>query len=166
MFGRVVGEQDGDPLLRVRDTPEAGEARREPGETGGAFGVGFVEGERGADGRAFAEAFFEGEGDPDDAPVELGYGHLPGCVERGEASVGGEPGLPRRGRADALYDGDAELFERRDLPLQPLLGRAGTVGVRGVGPPTGEDGGDEAIHPVFQQLQGRHPSVSDPARNE
>src|ERR671910_1979992 len=159
VLGRVVGEQYGDSLLRVRDTPESGEACREPCEAGGAFGVRFVEGERGADGRVFAQAFLEREGDPDNAPVELRYGHLPGCVERGEAGVRGEPGLPRRGRADALYDRHAELFESRDVPLQPLLGRTGPHGVRHVGPAASKDGGDEAVYSVFHQLQGRYSSV-------
>ncbi len=84
---RVVGEQDGDLLLRVGDAPEAGEAGREPGEAGRALGVGSVERERRANRGAFAEALLEGEGDADDAAVELGDGDLPGCVERREACV-------------------------------------------------------------------------------
>src|ERR687898_546171 len=144
VLGRVVGEQYGDSLLRVRDTPESGEACREPCEAGGAFGVCFVEGERGADGRVFAQAFLEREGDPDDAPVELRYRHLPGCIHRGETSVRGEPGLARRCRADALYDRDAGLLEGGDTPPHPPLGRAGSWGVRRFGPATSEDGGYEA----------------------
>src|SRR5687767_1102149 len=120
---------------------EVGEARREPGEARGAFGVGSVAGERGADGRSFTEAFLEREGHPNNAPVKLRYGHLPGRVQRGEAGIGGDPGLPRRGRAYALYNGHAELFESRDVPLQPLLGRAGSPGIRRVGSSTGEDRG-------------------------
>src|SRR5215210_2282197 len=121
--------------------------------------MGFVEGERGADGRYFAEAFLERERDPDDAPIELRYGHLPSYVQWGEAGLGGDPSLPRRGRADALYDGDTEFFESRDIPLQPLLGGAGSTGVRRVGPSASEDGGNEAVYSVFQELQPLHPSV-------
>src|SRR5215210_366443 len=146
VFGRVVGEQDSDLLLLVRGAPEAGRARREPGEAGGAFGVGPVERKRGADGRLFIEAFLEREGDPDDASVELRYRHLPGRIQRGETGVRGEPGLARGGRADALDHGDAELFEGRHFPLQPPLWGAGSKGVCRVGPPTCKNRGNETVY--------------------
>ena len=44
-------------------------------------------------------------------------------------------------------------------PTPATLRESRSPGVRRVGPTTGEDGGDEAIYSVFQELQPWHPSV-------
>jgi hypothetical protein len=84
---RVVGEQHRHPLLPVRHPPQASEADREAGEALRALGVGLVEAQRSRDGRGGLHSLLEREGDGDDPAVELGYGHLPGGVERREPGV-------------------------------------------------------------------------------
>jgi hypothetical protein len=159
VFGRVVGEEECHLSLRVWDTSEAGEPGGEAGESDGALGVGPVEGKGRPDRVLFSEALFEGEGDGDDPAVELGDRHLPGGVERRESGGGTQPGLARGGGADPLHDGHPEIFERRDLPLEPALRPVPPLGVGGVRTPARQNGRDEAVYLILEQLQRGNPPV-------
>ena len=86
VFGRVVGEENGDFLFFDGCAPEAGEAGCEAGDPAPPFGICAVDGERRADRRlvlrTISEALLEGERNGDYASVELGDGYLPRHVER------------------------------------------------------------------------------------
>ena len=69
----------------------AGGQGREPG---GAAGIGAVGHQRGAQVAAVVDLLLEGEGGAHDAAVELGDGHAPGHVQRGQAGVVGRPLVP------------------------------------------------------------------------
>ena len=72
-------------LSRVRDVAQPGVPHRDPGDAGGALGVGDVDGEPvGVD-------LLEGERHRDEPPVELGHGDLGRDVERRQPVVARRP---------------------------------------------------------------------------
>lgn len=151
---RVRGEDERQLLVGVRDVPEAGVAYGDPGDAGGALGVGHVRGQ------AVLVDLLEGERDGDEPAVELGDGDLAGGVQRGEALVVLLPGGARAGQAQGLEDRHVERGERARVPGLLVAAR---LRLRGLGAAGGEDGGDDRVRAAegVQQLrlggaQGRH----------
>ncbi len=102
--------------------------------------------------------------DPSEQPaVELRNRHLRGGVERREPRGGLPPGRPRRGRGDRLDDGDAEIGERRGVPLLPGLADAvaalGGNRVAGARPARREHRHDQRVDVGADQLQRGHAPV-------
>lgn len=136
VLGRVRGQHQRDPLLGGRDVAQPGVAHRDPGDAGGALGVGDVRRQ------AVLVDLLEGERHGDQAAVELGYRDLAGGVERGDALVVVLPVGARSGEAERLEDGDVEVAEDARVPglvvaARRCLGRPGAA--------RGEDGSDDRV---------------------
>ncbi len=136
VLGRVRAEHEHDPLVRVRDAPQPGVAHRDPGDAGGALGVGHV------DRQPVGVELLERERHGDQPAVELGNGDLGRDVERGEAVVVGRPVGAAAGEAEALQDRDVQRGQFGDVPRLVVAARGRAGGLRA---PRGEHGDDHGV---------------------
>jgi hypothetical protein len=136
VLGRVGGQDERETLVRACDVAKSRVAYGDPGDPGGALGVGDI-------GRqAVLVDLLEGERDGDQAAVELRDGDLAGRVERGDALVALLPGGTRTGQAQGLEDRHVEACEGTRVPgLVVAAGR----GLGGLGAARGEDGGHDGV---------------------
>ena len=149
VLGGIAGEHDGHALGGVRDGGQAGVPDGDPGQPGGALGVGGI---AGYPVRAF---LLEGERHGDQAAVELGDRHLHRGVDRGQRGVRGLPLLARAGQAESLQHRHVQAGQQAGVPVA-LAGRVG--GGRAAGR---EHGGDYRVGGLEESSES---GVSRPER--
>ena len=136
VLGRVRRQHQHDPLVRVRDVPQPGVPHGDPGDAGGALGVGHV------DRQAVGVELLERERHRDQPAVELGHGDLGGDVERRQPVVVGRPRRAAAGQAEALQDRDVERGELGDVPRLVVAARRRAGRLRAA---RGEHGDDHRV---------------------